>query len=359
VATRILLTTIPKCGKNVLVSFLTTLGLQRMPGGTSVADAAVYAQARWYVDTYYGGQVPHQLAGLLAGTSVAFDRILASLEQMPDGSYLQGHIAFNDELYRRARAAGVSIVFVYRDPRAALASLAHFLVERGEPASLAPRLPSRDLAAAQRLLLDGDEVAPSLDQAFAQFAGWRHAEGVHVLRFEDVIGARGHGSTARQLATFAALAEGIGWRGSPSQLLAAVASAFSPSAGTFRRGTIDGWRNDLRGLQGTEQWETLTALARSWGYQEESEGSPLGSSEAALGTLLDRFGAEWQQEREQRLSLDVDRPGLQRTIAQLQERIGELESGPASRIVGQVGRAAVRLAGTRSSRGKSRPRTDP
>jgi hypothetical protein len=366
VAPRVLLTTIPKCGKNVLVSFFSTLGLRRLPGGPDVADAAVQAQARWFQEHQYGGTAPDHLQNYLSDTAAAFERVLATLDSMPEGAYLQGHFAFDPELHRRARAAGLSIVFVYRDPRAALASLADFLVERGEPAALAPRLPRRDLTTAQRFLVNGDEMTPPLAHAFGQYDGWRDAEGVIALRFEDVIGPRGHGSAGRQFATFATLAEQIGWQGSPSQLLAAVAGAFSPSAGTFRRGTIEGWQDDLRGLEGSPEWDIVTQLARDWGYPDQPEPLPLGADEAVLGSLLDRVQAERRQEQASLAALTRERDEYKQTIAQLQRRLSDVERGidrsadrgTASRLADQVGRAAGRLASARPSRGKPRPHAD-
>ena len=136
---RVLLTTIPKCGKNVLVSFLSSLGLDRRQGGTDVFEAATHIQARWYLRGLPGDPADHDPQGYLSRTAPAFERVLDNLSAMPDRSYLHGHFVFNAELHRRAQAAGVSVVFLYRDPRASLASLAHFLLDKGEPASLARR----------------------------------------------------------------------------------------------------------------------------------------------------------------------------------------------------------------------------
>jgi hypothetical protein len=205
---------------------------------------------------------------------------------MPDNSYMHGHFAFDPELHRRVRAAGISIVFLYRDPRASLASLAHFLLDRHEPVSLARRLPGRDLGTVLRFLVEGEAEAPPFEHFYTQYEDWKAAEGVALVRFEDIIGPRGEGQAGVQRASLTSLAEQIGWHGEPGRLASAIGQTFNPRAGTFRRGTIDGWRDDLRELRGTVYWERVRTLARDWGYIDDLE--PLSMDEDRHGE--DRHG---------------------------------------------------------------------
>src|SRR5262245_17374011 len=144
-ACRVLLTTIPKCGKNVLVSFLSNLGMNRRPGGADVFGAATHAQARWYLQQQDNPAQSAGLRELLTQTAPAFERMVDDLASLPDNSYLLGHFVFDAELHRRVREAGIPIVFLYRDPRASLPSLAHYLLDRNEPEVVARQLPGRDV----------------------------------------------------------------------------------------------------------------------------------------------------------------------------------------------------------------------
>ena len=270
-ACRVVLTTVPKCGKNVLISYLSALGLERRHGGSEVFAAATHIQARWYAQRSPGDSSQHDARGYLSRTAPAFERVLDSLASLPGNTYLHGHIGYNAEFHRRALDAGISIVFLYRDPRACLASLAHFMLDRGEPESLARRLPARDFDTVFRFLIDGDAESPPFEHFYAQYEGWAEAEGVAIVRFEDIIGPRGMGSAELQRATLTSLAERIGWHGETEQLTTAIGRTFNPKAGTFRRGTISGWRDDLRVLGGTAQWERIRSLARRWGYVDDLE----------------------------------------------------------------------------------------
>lgn len=310
-ACRVLVTTVPKCGKNLLMTFLSSLKLERVFRDSDTVDLASHLQARWLLRDRADRHARADLEAFLSGTAPAFERGLAALVSLPDDSFVQGHFAYDPELHQRARAAGLTIVFLYRDPRACLASMAHFLVERGEPESWVPRLARQDLPSALRLLLSGDEVVAPFEDVYAPYEGWRGAEGVVRLRFEDVVGPRGHGSLVRQIAGLTGLADEMGWQGSPWKLLEAVDRAFHPGVGTFRRGTIDGWREDLADLTETEGRRSLEALAHRWGYPVDGptvEPMSLNQVDAVLASVLGRLRCEHHREMT--------------TIRELEERYG-------------------------------------
>jgi hypothetical protein len=127
----------------------------------------------------------------------------------------------------------------------------------------------RDLGAVLRFLVEGDAESPPYEHFFTPYQGWKDAEGVTVVRFDDIIGSRGGGKTGVQLAVLSSLAERIGWQGDPQRLLSAIGQTFNPRAGTFRRGTLDGWQHDLRDLHGTAHLNQMHRLARRWGYRDD------------------------------------------------------------------------------------------
>lgn len=347
---RVLLTTIPKCGKNLLVSFFSALGLTRQVDEGDLAMAASHAQARWLLSDQagqIGGHSVGDLVGFLSDTSAMFDRVLNSFDSLPDGSFVQGHFAYDPELHQRAREAGVTVVFLYRDPRGCVTSMAHFLLERGEPASLVPHLPSHDLAAALQLLIHGNEVNAPFASVYAPYEGWRRAEDVVQVRFEDVVGPRGNGSMLMQSGTLTSLADDIGWSGSRTELLHGILGAFEPRAGTFRRGTLDSWRDDVTGIVDAPAWEDVQSLARAWGYGDEPTVCTGRGVDEALTALLGGLHAEHQLEaaEQERTALQLLR--RDRTIVHLEGRVAEQRVRPRhlAGLVAQLGsRAVLRLA---------------
>jgi hypothetical protein len=339
------------------MSFLHTLKLPRLLRHDLVVDAASHAQARWLRDAQPERHAGRDIDQFLSGTEAAFEQFLDILGTMTDGSYVQGHFAYDAEIHARALAADVVIVFLYRDPRASLASMAHFLVDRGEPAQLVPYLSQPDIPTALRLLLEGNDGIVPFEDVFAPYEGWRDAEGVISLRFEDIVGPRGNGSLVRQVVTLTALAESVGWQGSAWDLLDAIDLAFYPGAGTFRRGTIDGWREDLRDLAASDHWAPLERLARRWGYAVNGapmEPPPLCSADTALASLIQRLQSEHRAEMDARSTLEHERLEYLATIAQLRARIAGLKARRSMRIVDRLGGIAsslTRLGSQRSPRG--------
>jgi two-component sensor histidine kinase len=298
VPARALVSSIPKCGKNLIVSFFDALELVRQADEQAVVTTAAYVQARWLLDTRSRGSQDQPgialaaIAAFMAEARPAYEALVGSFARQADGTYIHGHFGYDPGLHAAARAAGLPIVFVYRDPRGALASLAHFLVERGEPADLLPRLARRDVPTALRFLLDGDAETLPFARLLAPYEGWLGAEGVLALRFEDLVGPRGGGSAGRQLAALTALADHVGWRGPASALLDAVDRAFNPEAGTFRRGRIDGWRDDIDAETFAQYPAALVDLPRAWGYADTPPPADASATEAALLAALDTLRAE-------------------------------------------------------------------
>jgi hypothetical protein len=340
---RALLTSIPKCGKNLVRSYFDALGLRRTTDDTDLAITAGYTQARWLAATR--GRTDGLDAYLQQGRP-AYERLLRSFASLPDGRFLHGHVAFDAELCAAARAARLPIVFLYRDPRACLASLAHFLVDWGEPADLLPRLARRDVPTALQMLLESDGTTTWLEDVYASYEGWRDAPGVLMLRYEDLVGPRGGGSEERQVATLVALARHIGWQGEPGALFAATAQAFNPRVTTFRRGTVGGWRADLTGRLDAEQWAALERLGQRWGFPAGVDAPAPSLEQAALVALVKRLEAAHAALLEQVEALASEQAAQRAEIERLQRRVAELSSRRAIRAADGLGRIVRAVCGT-------------
>src|SRR5207249_1535335 len=125
------------------------------------SSAAGFTQAVFLADHIKrGGAAPSSATLENAEMAVAqlngsMERLLDAIRSMPEGTYLQGHFAYNLDLYERIRDLGIPMVFLYRDPRDCVLSMANFLCSRGEPADLLPRLNGGDVDAALRLFIAG------------------------------------------------------------------------------------------------------------------------------------------------------------------------------------------------------------
>jgi hypothetical protein len=133
-------------------------------------------------------------------------------------------------------------IMLVRDPRDVAVSTAHYIAtQRGHQFhTLFAGLP--DVAARVRVALLGSASGGfiSMAERLAQFAGWLDAAHL-VVRFEELIGARGGGDDVTQRATLTNLFRTAGVADDPATVSAVAARLFSDASPTFRRGAAGAW----------------------------------------------------------------------------------------------------------------------
>lgn len=171
------------------------------------------------------------------------------LQAIAPGHYLSGHVPWTAETARLVREAGLKHLLIVRDPRDVLVSFLHFVV-RPEHRLSRDFLP---LQADERLhlALDGG-VGPRSGQhieglaaSFAAILAWRREPGVLLLRFEDLIGERGHGSIEAQRRAVQAICQALALDADAALVDRVCQQAFDVHAETFRRGKIGSWQDEL------------------------------------------------------------------------------------------------------------------
>jgi hypothetical protein len=261
-------TSIPKGGKNLIYSFLEELSYIRPP--VAREKPLWYVEAPWLAAagrhcTYALPSVPSELRPDLKASFAEFLGVATSLKPR---QILHHHFPHCPELAGSLRSAGVPVVFVTRDPRDLLLSMADYILVQNKPTHLAVKyqqLNRRDLIAR---LWAGDEELISLSDYFAAFFGWRAAPGVITLNFESLIGEAGGGERETQRAALRMLVDALG----PVKDVAfdrACARTFNRGAGTFFKGRRGRWREENEAeILAILNSPAMRALARGWGYTE-------------------------------------------------------------------------------------------
>lgn len=191
-------------------------------------------------------------------------------ERLRAGQILISHLHFTPEYPSLLRRAKVRSVFLIRDPRDILVSLAFYVA--GDPGhhlhDLFAALP--DTHARIRLGITGDASGrlPPLRERLAAFSGWLSASDL-VVRYESLIGGTGGGDSETQRATLVALYQAIGAVVTDALVDGVSARLFSRASPTFRKGTTGQWRKhftpELQALLETEAGAEL----RQYGYASE------------------------------------------------------------------------------------------
>ncbi len=144
--------------------------------------------------------------------------------------------------------AGLRIVLGVRDPRAVLLSHAEWILDEEAAHPSRAALARSSISARVDHLLDpplwATAPGPSLATKYRAIARWRNDPGVHVVRYEDLAGPNAGGTSERQRATLAALAQHLS-RPTDGGTLDRIATGLFGGTTTFRHGQVDRWRTEL------------------------------------------------------------------------------------------------------------------
>jgi sulfotransferase family protein len=238
---------VQKSGTHLLLQLLTLLGVPRYP--------------RWRLDPEWtrersvGKRLLMRPPGVGEPVPIGQGVELSSwwisrlFRRMPSPSSLLGHASWSPELAARLDALGVRTVCIVRDPRDVVVSYAHFVVKIGKD-KITRRPEHRalmalpDHAARLRVMIEGNEGTASVPSRFRAFLPWRSQPGVHVLRFEDLVGGAGGGDDAVQRREVGRVAEFLGLALTDDDL-AQVCRSLWGGTPTFRKGQIGEWREEL------------------------------------------------------------------------------------------------------------------
>ena len=164
------------------------------------------------------------------------------LTQLRPGQVVASHLRFIPEYPAILARHGTGAMFLIRDPHAIVVSQVHYVSRRSDHRSheLFAALP--DVRSRLRLAIAGDEehglasIAGRLDH----YMGWMDA--THVVRFEDLVGPLGGGDPERQRDAVNGIFGSLQMDTDERELVAICDQLFSSDSPTFRRGSVDSWR---------------------------------------------------------------------------------------------------------------------
>lgn len=257
---RVVLTSLPKAGTN-----LVRKALEGMPG----------TRPAW--TGLFGATAPAHRPGARAvpiGVDwprlADADGVRARLRAMPPGTVVLAHAPHSSALSAIVGELDARVVAVVRDPRAVAASLVPFVLAR--PGHfLHPRFATLDAHGrlqASIVGLDPDEHGNGLLDVgvrLGSVAAWARESQALVLRFEDLIGPDGGGSLEQQHNALRALARHVGAR-VDDDLVGRLADGLFGGTSTFRRGAVDGWRDELTAQHLESVREVAGEVATELGY---------------------------------------------------------------------------------------------
>ncbi len=262
IVSRVLINSLPKSGTHLLAKAVELCGFREHFDGQGMDDPARItplflnyrevkaALARQGVSRHAAANIP---VGTLTPAYVDTETLGSWLAAMPYGSYLLGHMGWTPELAPLLAEYQVRHLFIIRDPRAVLASLLSFILDTGgmpKPHFLETDFKQLSPELRLDLLLEGGyapqsgvQVTPFREVFHTMFA-WNQEPNCLLIRFEDLVGEQGGGSVEQQREAVRHIAAHLG-RDFDAAMDAKFGQIYSTNSRTFRKGSIDGWRQSL------------------------------------------------------------------------------------------------------------------
>ncbi len=148
--------------------------------------------------------------------------------------YLHSHLLYSKEREFLLRSKKTIVLFNIRDPRDQAVSGVYWIKKL-------PQIFPSFINESFEKVLTGYIKGVSI--AYADWLAWMNYPYALTVRFEDLIGSKGGGDDARQLATVKAIAKHISVELSEERAQEIATSLFGDNAGTFRKGQIGAWKH--------------------------------------------------------------------------------------------------------------------
>lgn len=230
---RVLAVSMPKAGTHLLSSLLTNFPRLMFSG-------------RHYALRYFRTE-----ESLHSGSERVIDwgRLEKALRAVNRGQFMTAHFTPGAELFEILERLGYKTVNIIRDPRDTVVSSTHYLAHLKRHflherfVDEFPETDARLMSVIQGLPAKDGRGLPSVGSRLRRYMQWIDGPGVHVCRFEDLVGERGGGSATRQLRAIERIGAHVGRPLDQGQAEDIASRTWSQKSSTFRKGVIGDWRN--------------------------------------------------------------------------------------------------------------------
>jgi hypothetical protein len=221
----------------------------------------------------FAAQLVSYLGQDAVGADEEYEHLVRRFRHLRDSRYIIGHLTYDPAIERAIAEAGVRMITILRDPRSHILSWAHYLLTtRHVPGRdwVTDRYP--DMDSLLPVLVRGIGVPgvypylPDIGERFRRYSAWSESGTGIVVRFEDLVGARGGGDDDRQEKVTHEILEYLGYAELGVATQNVASRVFSTNSATFRTGQIDSWRQELPADLAEETYDRCGSLMETWGY---------------------------------------------------------------------------------------------
>ncbi len=275
---RVMCVTIPKCGTHLLMKCITELNISGLSYNYTKEAKTTSVQRIRKINKK---PPPHHFKGVYYETLKGIlPRILTSnlINRTPQKLFFT-HCPYLAEFERFLQAKTISNFLMIRDPRAMVVSFA-FMVHKsreGKTADLDKTILSLITGNQKDYIpwaVEQHEIYPliweiGLYNFYKMYLPWATSKKFMLIKFEDLIGEKGGGSTEKQLQTIMEIGQHLGVKMTEQKTQETVNKLFG-GTWTFREGQIDSWKNYFtpKIKQAFKQSKPLLKLLIDLGYEQ-------------------------------------------------------------------------------------------
>ncbi len=158
-----------------------------------------------------------------------------------ENEFISSHLTyspiFEDEVIKK----GYKFIFIYRDPRAQVVSMARWKIKFNANAGMSLNDTIMSLITDSVLYKTGWKDVGNIFDLYRSFMPWTLNSKFLSIRFEDLVGPNGGGDLKSQYKTVSDIANFIGAKVDKIKIKAITKDIFGGTA-TFNEGQIDGWK---------------------------------------------------------------------------------------------------------------------
>lgn len=187
------------------------------------------------------------------------------------GEYIKAHTGYTTAVIRLAEKFEIKPIVVVRDPRDVIISFVHFVLENRKHPLFKTLNSFKDREQGIDAAIDGgfyDGVyLENIRARCHSLDTWLDTPGIPMVRFEDLIGAKGKGSDEVQRSTIRTIFDYVGLKKSEAELADISAKLHGPGRVTFRKGVIGESKKEMSAAQLRRTDEMLGDIYKRWGYE--------------------------------------------------------------------------------------------
>ncbi len=265
---KIFVNSLPKSGTNLVAQCLEFMGFNQS-GGIDASLVSGNKIQSVFKKLYYRPLLSKgYLIGIDMPVELSQSAINRILNQAENGEFVAGHVGYTNELLNKIKSSGFSPLLITRDPRAVLNSFVHYVISsKNHP--MHDVFKDKSIAEKYRSALygitDRKKILMPLFERCMSIDTWLNDRDVLNCRFENLIGSSGGGSKVIQERELKIIAS---WVGADDVNIPEIAEkVFGPGRHTFRKGAIQGWREETPDEIQQEVNQVMHDLIIKWGYE--------------------------------------------------------------------------------------------